>query len=304
MITGAVSILGGALSFLLSPIGLIGAAFVAAGLLIWRYWEPIKAFFLGVFTGVMQAISPLRDTFATFSPIFDMISDGVKSVWQWFTNLLSPVQTSKETLDKCTSAGEIFGNVLGGAINLVLTPAKMLLDTLGWILEKLGVLPDEAERARKKIEDAQRSALLQDKVAFLAGDMAKVAPKKQSRQLLLAHHLRPRHCQEIPVRKDVCKASQTIQKQPLTTPRKSGRVTLFSKTCRVLWLCVAHIRKRALRRNQYREWQRPQLAALFQRQQPHRPRYQLPLPLRPAAPQFLTLPLTMLVSARIRSWKE
>lgn len=178
MITGAVSILGGALSFLLSPIGLIGAAFVAAGSLIWRYWEPIKAFFLGMFTGVMQAISPLRDTFATFSPIFDMISNGVKSVWQWFTNLLSPVQTSKETLDKCTSAGEIFGNVLGGAINLVLTPAKMLLDTLGWILEKLGVLPDEAERARKKIEDAQRSSLLQDKVAFLAGDMAKVAPKK------------------------------------------------------------------------------------------------------------------------------
>lgn len=171
MITGAVSILGGALSFLLSPIGLIAAAFVAAGLLIWRYWEPIKAFFLGMFTGFMQAISPLRDT-------FNMIADGVKSVWQWFTNLLSPVQTSKETLDKCTSAGVIFGNVLGGAINLVLTPARMLLDTLGWILEKLGVLPDEAERARKKLEDAQRSALLQDKVAFLAGDMAKVTPKK------------------------------------------------------------------------------------------------------------------------------
>lgn len=178
MITGAISVLGGALSFLLSPIGLIGAAFVSAGLLIWRYWEPIKTFFLGMFIGVMQAISPLRDAFATFSPIFDMISNGVKSVWQWFTNLLSPMQTSKETLDKCASAGVIFGNVLGGAINLVLTPARMLLDTLGWILEKLGVLPDEAERARKKIEDAQRSALLQDKVAFLAGDMAKVAPKK------------------------------------------------------------------------------------------------------------------------------
>lgn len=178
MITGAISVLGGALSFLLSPIGLIGAAFVSAGLLIWRYWEPIKTFFLGMFTGVMQAISPLRDAFATFSPIFDMISNGVKSVWQWFTNLLSPMQTSKETLDKCASAGVIFGNVLGGAINLVLTPARMLLDTLGWILKKLGVLPDEAERARKKIEDAQRSALLQDKVAFLAGDMAKVAPKK------------------------------------------------------------------------------------------------------------------------------
>lgn len=170
--------LGGVLSFLLSPIGLIGAAFVAAGLLIWRYWEPLKAFFTGLFTGVMQALSPLRDSFAAFSPILESVGDGVKSVWQWFTNLLSPIQTSKDTLDKCASAGSTFGNVLGGALQVVLIPAKALLDTLAWILEKLGVLPDEAERARKKIEDAQRMSLLQDKVAFLQGDMLKVAPKK------------------------------------------------------------------------------------------------------------------------------
>ncbi|ANK19652.1 phage tail tape measure protein [Klebsiella pneumoniae] len=178
MITGAVSVLGGALSFLLSPIGLIGAAFVATGLLIWRYWEPLKAFFTGLFTGVMQALSPLRGAFAAFSPIMESVSDGVRSVWQWFTNLLSPIQTSKDTLDKCASAGSTFGNVLGGALQVVLIPAKALLDTLAWILEKLGVLPDEVERARKKIEDAQRMSLLQDKVAFLQGDMSKVAPKK------------------------------------------------------------------------------------------------------------------------------
>lgn len=178
MITGAVSVLGGALSFLLSPIGLVGAAFVAAGLLIWRYWEPIKAFFTGLSTGVMQALLPLRNSFAAFSPILESVGDGVKSVWQWFTNLLSPIQSSKDTLDKCASAGSTFGNVLGGALQVVLIPARALLDTLAWILEKLGVLPDEAERARKKIEDAQRMSLLQDKVAFLQGDMLKVAPKK------------------------------------------------------------------------------------------------------------------------------
>lgn len=178
MITGAVSVLGGALSFLLSPIGLIGAAFVAAGLLIWRYWEPLKAFFTGLFTGVMQALSPLRGAFAAFSPILESVSDGVRSVWQWFTNLLSPIQASKDTLDKCASAGSTFGNVLGGALQVVLIPARALLDTLAWILEKLGVLPDEVERARKKIEDAQRMSLLQDKVAFLQGDMSKVTPKK------------------------------------------------------------------------------------------------------------------------------
>lgn len=90
------------------------------------------------------------------------------------------MESSKETLDKCASAGEVFGNVLGGALQLVLTPAKMLLDTLAWILEKLGVLPDEAERARKKIEDAQRAAILQDKVALFQGDIAKINPPKSA----------------------------------------------------------------------------------------------------------------------------
>ncbi|MEZ0583259.1 phage tail tape measure protein [Erwinia sp. STN24] len=178
MITGAVSGLGGALSFLLSPIGLIGAAFVIAGLLIWRYWQPIKAFFSGVLAGIMEKLAPLRESFSRFSPIFDAIGNGVSAVFNWFKRLLSPVESSKDTLDKCASAGAVFGNVLGGALQLVLTPAKMLLDTLAWILEKLGVLPDEAERARKKIEDAQRMAVLQDKVALLQGDLTKVAPKK------------------------------------------------------------------------------------------------------------------------------
>ncbi|ENU7545889.1 phage tail tape measure protein [Escherichia coli] len=178
MITAAVSMLGTALSLLLSPIGLIVAAFVAAGVLIWRYWEPLKAFFAGVFTGIMERLAPLRETFAQFSPIFDAIGNAVSQVFNWFKSLLSPMESSKETLDKCAGAGEAFGNVLGGALQLVLAPAKMLLDTLAWILEKLGVLPDEAEKARKKIEDAQRMAVLQDKVALLQGDIAKVAPKK------------------------------------------------------------------------------------------------------------------------------
>ncbi|UUE36563.1 phage tail tape measure protein [Pectobacterium aroidearum] len=179
MISGAVSILGGALSLLLSPIGLIGAAFVAAGVLIWKYWEPIKAFFSGVLASITEKLAPLRETFAQFSPIFDAIGNGISKVFNWFKELLTPMESSKETLDKCTSAGEIFGSVLGGAIQLVLTPAKMLLDTLAWILEKLGVLPDEAEKARKKIEDAQRMALLKDKIALLQGDIAAVAPKNE-----------------------------------------------------------------------------------------------------------------------------
>ncbi len=178
MLTGSVSLLGGAIGALFSPVGLIAAAFVAAAVLIWKYWEPIKAFYAGVFNGIMERLTPLRETFERFGPVFDAIGSGISQVFNWFKSLLSPMESSKETLDKCTSAGEIFGNVLGGALQLVLTPAKMLLDTLAWILEKLGVLPDEAERARKKIEDAQRAAILQDKVTLLQGDLAKINPPK------------------------------------------------------------------------------------------------------------------------------
>lgn len=160
MVTGSVSLLGGAIGALLSPVGLIAAALVAAAVLIWKYWDPIKAFFAGVFSGIMERLAPLRETFEQFSPIFDMIGSGISQVFNWFMSLLSPMESSKETLEQCTSAGEVFGRVLGGALELVLTPAKMLLDTLGWILEKLGVLPDEAERARKKMEDASKAPVM------------------------------------------------------------------------------------------------------------------------------------------------
>lgn len=178
MVTGSVSLLGGAIGALFSPVGLIVAALAGAAVLIWKYWDPIRVFFAGVFSGIMERLTPLRETFERFGPVFDAIGSGISQMFNWFKSLLSPMESSKETLDKCTSAGEIFGNVLGGALQLVLTPAKMLLDTLAWILEKLGVLPDEAERARKKIEDAQRAAILQDKVALLQGDLAKINPPK------------------------------------------------------------------------------------------------------------------------------
>ncbi len=178
MVTGSVSLLGGAIGALFSPVGLIVAALAGAAVLIWKYWDPIRAFFAGVFSGIMERLTPLRETFERFGPVFDVVRDGIIQVFNWFKSLLSPMESGKETLDKCTSAGEVFGRVLGGAIELVLTPTKALMDSLAWILEKLGVLPDEAERARKKIEDAQRAAILQDKVALLQGDLAKINPPK------------------------------------------------------------------------------------------------------------------------------
>lgn len=178
--SSAVSMLGGVLSLLLSPIGLIGAAFIATGLLIWRFWEPIKAFFAGFFAGVMQSLTPFRDAFAGLSPIFGVISNAVSQLWQWFSNLLSPMTTSKETLDKCASAGETFGRVFGLAIQGLMLPLTGLAKMVGWILEKLGLIPSGIEAAKAKADKVQKEltpaglSMLQDKVSALTGDVKAV----------------------------------------------------------------------------------------------------------------------------------
>lgn len=70
LLASALPAIGGALSALLTPVGLIVAAFVGAGLLIWRYWEPIKAFFIGFGAGVMEALAPLREHFPAFTDLW------------------------------------------------------------------------------------------------------------------------------------------------------------------------------------------------------------------------------------------
>ncbi|EEU9944652.1 phage tail tape measure protein, partial [Escherichia coli] len=43
MVTGSVSLLGGVIGALFSPVGLIVAALAGAAVLIWKYWDPIRA---------------------------------------------------------------------------------------------------------------------------------------------------------------------------------------------------------------------------------------------------------------------
>ncbi|MEQ5232915.1 MULTISPECIES: phage tail tape measure protein [Providencia] len=149
--SNAINLIGGGFSLLLSPVGLFVAAIVAAGVLIYQYWEPIKAFFSGFWDGFTSALAPIgvafSATFAPFAPIFDGISNAVSKVWNWFKELLSPVQLSTEELKSCTEAGQVFGEVVGKAISALFFPIQQVAKGLGWILEKLGVIPSAAEAA-------------------------------------------------------------------------------------------------------------------------------------------------------------
>ncbi|HHG9959388.1 TPA: phage tail tape measure protein [Yersinia enterocolitica] len=141
--------LGGMFGILISPIGLIGAAIVGAGLLIYKYWKPIKAFLGGVVDGFMQAAAPIKEALKPLGPVFDWIGDAVKSVWNWFKKLLEPVQSTAADLNIAAEAGKVFGQFLADGVYLALIPIKLLISSIKWILEKLDEVKQRSEKTRE-----------------------------------------------------------------------------------------------------------------------------------------------------------
>ncbi|MCW7039987.1 phage tail tape measure protein [Escherichia coli] len=67
MVTGSVSLLGGAIGALFSPVGLI-AALAGAAVLIWKYWDPIRHFCRGVQRDYGKA-DPVARNLERFGPV-------------------------------------------------------------------------------------------------------------------------------------------------------------------------------------------------------------------------------------------
>ncbi len=148
------------LALVTNPIGAVLAGIAFAGLQIYRHWDGIKAFMVGTFEGVMTGLQPLVDSFRAFwqvlaplHPVFDAIGNGLKTAWEWFTNLLQPVQYTSDELKAAGEAGKTFGEALAAGINFVLTPLKALIDGLTWVSNNIGGIADQAVRFKNAVGD-------------------------------------------------------------------------------------------------------------------------------------------------------
>ncbi|MBY8945161.1 phage tail tape measure protein [Pseudomonas sp. SH10-3B] len=143
---GAISTIGSAI--LATPIGWLIAAIaglVAVGLLVYKYWKPIKGFFIGFWQGLSAALQPALDGFSKFGdllgslaraaysipvvgdalrllgsivqPIFNMISTGISELIRWFRDLLTPVE---DVGGAAQSMGQRFGAAFGNMITTLL----------------------------------------------------------------------------------------------------------------------------------------------------------------------------------------
>lgn len=136
----------------LSP---IGAAIIAAGIAIFKYWQPISSFFSGFLSGLQSGLQPVIDK---FKPLVGWI----ESAFNWFTNLLAPVQSTKEDLDAAASAGKKFGEWLAAGIDLVTKPLQWLMDGIKWVLDNMPTLEGigkTIDAAKQKVSNATANAM-------------------------------------------------------------------------------------------------------------------------------------------------
>lgn len=140
-IFGGIAALFGSLTL---PIIAVVAAIVFA---IYKYWEPISAFFGGVFEGIKMAFAPIAELFVPFQPLFDGIGKAISNIAGWFGDLLTPVKSSQQTLENCGNAGKMFGQVLVMALTWPLKSLKLLNEGVAWLLDKLGVINKQSADA-------------------------------------------------------------------------------------------------------------------------------------------------------------
>lgn len=177
------------LALVTNPIGAIIAGIATAGFMIYRHWDGVKAFMVGTFDGITSGLQPLVQVFRDFwqslsplHPIFDQIGQDLRAAWDWFTNLLSPVQYSSEELGKAGAAGKSFGEALAAGINFVLTPLKLLIEGITWVNNNIGAALDKAVAFKNAAGGAIGGAWDKTKAFFSGEDAAPAAsaPTAQS----------------------------------------------------------------------------------------------------------------------------
>jgi len=142
------------------PVIAVAAAVVAGALLIRAYWEPISAFFSGVIEGLVSAFAPVGAIFAPLAPVFSALGDKLNGVWQWFKNLIAPIQFTQDALNSCRDAGVMFGQMLADALLLPLNSFNKLRSGIDWVLGKLGIINEESsslDETAKRADAAMQS---------------------------------------------------------------------------------------------------------------------------------------------------
>lgn len=141
---------------MLSPIGLLVAALVGAGVVICRNWEKVRAFFGGFWEGLKSGLAPVIEKFKPLGDLFGVVVGWVEKAVKWFTDLLSPVQSTSKDLDSAAAAGKKFGEWLAKGIDLVTKPLQWLMNSIKWVIDNMPSINENTEAKQEELQKGVR----------------------------------------------------------------------------------------------------------------------------------------------------
>lgn len=119
-----------AIALLTNPFTWIIAAVATLAVVIWKYWGPIKAFFVGFWDGLKIGLAPLFDSISTvftglksaLSPLLP-VWNALVAVFGWvkdkISELFTPFQATNKQLQAATANGKSFGTALGTVLGVL-----------------------------------------------------------------------------------------------------------------------------------------------------------------------------------------
>lgn len=180
---------------------------VAAGIVIYKVWQPAKALVLGFLSGLWNGLEPLRTAFDNaFSPAIDIINmtiSGIGQLVNWFFNLLSPVQLSSAEFSNWANVGQLAGEILGKAFNLLMWPLTRVLELIGKVFSGykmlIGLFSSESETPKMELSKQTKSEVMAKLLPSLpkqpetfSEDMTqRLAATNQSNSILAQQSLTP-----------------------------------------------------------------------------------------------------------------
>ncbi|MFP4794427.1 phage tail tape measure protein [Pasteurella multocida] len=125
------------MAIMMTPLGLFITAVIAGAILIYKYWDQVSAFFGGFWEGLKNGMAPVLEKFTPLGDMFGVVVGWIEKAVKWFTDLLSPVQSAREDLDKAASAGYKFGEWIAKGIDLVTKPLQWVIDSIKWVIDNM-----------------------------------------------------------------------------------------------------------------------------------------------------------------------
>ena len=115
------------LALLTNPIALVVVGIAAAAFLIYKFWNPIKAFFSGIWDSIKAAAEPIM-------PIFEAIGNAIKPVLDWLGEFFSLTQVGE---GNARSLGQTVGGFLVGAFMALTAPIRTVWQVAKFVWDSL-----------------------------------------------------------------------------------------------------------------------------------------------------------------------